>query len=108
MDRLGRPRAAGISVWLDMLSRDLLESGRFERLQAKRAVTGATSNPKAPASVTLAAAGDRGADLSSPGREVVLDPESWPAHAEPGSSTHDQVERERDAQRAPPRCRRGR
>jgi RNA polymerase sigma-70 factor, ECF subfamily len=26
-------------------------------------------------------------------REVVLDPESWPAHAEPGSSTHDQVER---------------
>jgi RNA polymerase sigma-70 factor, ECF subfamily len=26
-------------------------------------------------------------------REVVLDPESWPAHADPGSSTHDQVER---------------
>jgi RNA polymerase sigma-70 factor (ECF subfamily) len=26
-------------------------------------------------------------------REVVLDPESWPAHADPGSSAHDQVER---------------
>jgi RNA polymerase sigma-70 factor, ECF subfamily len=26
-------------------------------------------------------------------REVVLDPESWPAHADPGASTHDQVER---------------
>jgi RNA polymerase sigma-70 factor (ECF subfamily) len=25
-------------------------------------------------------------------REVVLDPESWPAHADPGSSAHDQVE----------------
>jgi hypothetical protein len=45
MDRLGRLRAAGVSVWLDMLSRDLLDSGRFERLRAKRAVTGATSNP---------------------------------------------------------------
>jgi transaldolase len=45
MNRLERLRAAGVSIWLDTLSRDLLETGRFERLQAERAVTGATSNP---------------------------------------------------------------
>jgi transaldolase len=45
MNRLNELRAAGVSIWLDMLSRDLLESGRFERLQVERAVTGATSNP---------------------------------------------------------------
>jgi transaldolase len=46
-NRHGPPRATtgGRVFWLDMLSRDLLESGRFERLQEKRAVTGATSNP---------------------------------------------------------------
>jgi len=42
---LERLRARGVSIWLDTLSRDLLESGRFERLQRERAVTGATSNP---------------------------------------------------------------
>jgi transaldolase len=45
MSRLDELSAAGVSIWLDTLSRDLLESGRFERLQAVRAVTGATSNP---------------------------------------------------------------
>jgi transaldolase len=45
MNRLDGLRAAGVSIWLDTLSRDLLESGRFERLQEERAVTGATSNP---------------------------------------------------------------
>jgi transaldolase len=45
MNRLDGLRAAGVSIWLDTLSRDLLESGRFERLQKERAVTGATSNP---------------------------------------------------------------
>jgi transaldolase len=29
MDRLGQLRDAGVSIWLDTLSRDLLESGDF-------------------------------------------------------------------------------
>jgi transaldolase len=36
---------AGVSIWLDTLSRDLLDSGAFARLIADSAVTGATSNP---------------------------------------------------------------
>lgn len=43
--RLERLRAAGVSIWLDTLSRELLESGEFERLVRDLAVTGATSNP---------------------------------------------------------------
>jgi transaldolase len=45
MNRLERLRAAGVSIWLDTLSRDLLDTGHFARLQEERAVTGATSNP---------------------------------------------------------------
>jgi transaldolase len=45
MNRLDGLRAAGVSIWLDTLSRDLLETGHFEWLQRERAVTGATSNP---------------------------------------------------------------
>jgi len=37
-------RESGVSVWLDTLSRDLLDSGDFRRL-VERGVTGATSNP---------------------------------------------------------------
>src|SRR5437763_1556771 len=44
-NRLERLRAAGVSIWLDTLSRELLETGRFERLVHDFAVTGATSNP---------------------------------------------------------------
>jgi transaldolase len=44
-DRLQRLRDAGVSIWLDTLSRELLESGEFARLIAECAVTGATSNP---------------------------------------------------------------
>lgn len=36
---------AGVSIWLDMLSRDLLETGEFERFVRECAVSGATSNP---------------------------------------------------------------
>jgi transaldolase len=36
---------AGVSIWLDTLSRELLDSGEFDRLIAGSAVTGATSNP---------------------------------------------------------------
>jgi transaldolase len=44
-NRLQRLHDAGVSIWLDTLSRDLLESGEFERLVRDCAVTGATSNP---------------------------------------------------------------
>jgi transaldolase len=44
MNRLKKLRHAGVSIWLDTLSRDLLASGDFERL-IDRGVTGATSNP---------------------------------------------------------------
>jgi transaldolase len=45
MNRLERLREAGVSIWLDTLSRELLETGAFERLVSTQAVSGATSNP---------------------------------------------------------------
>ena len=45
MNRLARLRDAGVSIWLDTLSRELLEKGELARLIADFAVTGATSNP---------------------------------------------------------------
>ena len=45
MNRLQHLQDAGVSVWLDDLSRELLDSGEFMRLVQERAVTGATSNP---------------------------------------------------------------
>jgi transaldolase len=45
MNRLEQLHDAGVSIWLDMLSRDLLDSGAFATLVADCAVTGATSNP---------------------------------------------------------------
>ncbi|HEX6027294.1 MAG TPA: transaldolase [Solirubrobacter sp.] len=38
-------RDAGVSIWLDTLSRELLDSGEFARLIRECSVTGATSNP---------------------------------------------------------------
>jgi transaldolase len=45
MRRLNQLQDAGVSIWLDTLSRELLESGAFAALIADSAVTGATSNP---------------------------------------------------------------
>jgi transaldolase len=45
MNRLQRLHDAGVSIWLDTLSRELLDSGAFATLIAESAVTGATSNP---------------------------------------------------------------
>ncbi len=45
MNRLQQLHDAGVSIWLDTLSRDLLDSGAFAALMADCAVTGATSNP---------------------------------------------------------------
>jgi transaldolase len=42
---LAQLRDAGVSIWLDTLSRELLDSGAFAALVADFAVTGATSNP---------------------------------------------------------------
>jgi transaldolase len=36
---------AGVSIWLDTLSRELLDSGEFARLIHEDCITGATSNP---------------------------------------------------------------
>jgi transaldolase len=45
MNRLQALHDVGVSIWLDTLSRDLLDSGAFAELIADCAVTGATSNP---------------------------------------------------------------
>jgi transaldolase len=45
MNRLRALHDAGVSIWLDTLSRKLLDSGEFATLIADSAVTGATSNP---------------------------------------------------------------
>ena len=42
---LQRLHAAGTSIWLDTLSRELLDRGQFTELIQEFAVTGATSNP---------------------------------------------------------------
>ena len=42
---LQRLREAGVSIWLDTLSRELLETGGFAELIRDYGVTGATSNP---------------------------------------------------------------
>jgi transaldolase len=45
VNRLQRLHEAGVSIWLDTLSRELLEAGEFAGLVRDFAVTGATSNP---------------------------------------------------------------
>jgi transaldolase len=45
MNRLQELHDAGVSIWLDTLSRELLDSGDFAGLIGDAAVTGATSNP---------------------------------------------------------------
>src|SRR5215210_8992171 len=45
INRLQRLHEAGVSIWLDTLSRNLLETGAFAALVDESAVTGATSNP---------------------------------------------------------------
>jgi len=54
VNRLQRLHDAGVSIWLDNLSRDLLESGAFAELVRDYAVTGATSNPTIFARAILA------------------------------------------------------
>jgi len=56
MSRLAELHDAGVSIWLDTLSRQLLTSGAFQALIAQDWVSGATSNP------TIFAAAIRGSD----------------------------------------------
>src|SRR5690349_13306472 len=44
-ENLKRLHQAGVSIWLDTLSRQLLQSGEFSELLREYSVTGATSNP---------------------------------------------------------------
>ena len=74
--RLGLLREAGVSIWLDDLSRELLESGRLRTLIANYGVTGVTSNPTIFASAIVGSnAYDE--DLRAPSthdaRELFLD-----------------------------------
>jgi len=43
--RLEKLSARGVSVWIDYLSRDMLESGGLKRMMEEDAVVGVTSNP---------------------------------------------------------------
>src|SRR5262245_37521033 len=43
--RLHALSAAGVSVWMDSLSREMLDSGQLASLMADDAVVGVTSNP---------------------------------------------------------------
>ena len=43
--RLHQLSARGQSVWIDYLSRDLLETGELKRMMKEDAVVGVTSNP---------------------------------------------------------------
>jgi transaldolase len=45
LNRLQHLQHAGVSIWLDDLSRELLDTGEFMRLVRECAVSGATSNP---------------------------------------------------------------
>jgi transaldolase len=45
MNKLDDLKAAGVSVWLDALSREMLDDGDFARYQRELTITGATSNP---------------------------------------------------------------
>jgi transaldolase len=56
MNRLQALHDSGVSIWLDTLSRELLDSGDFASMIADYAVTGATSNP------TIFAKAIRGSD----------------------------------------------
>jgi transaldolase len=71
--RLQHLQDAGVSIWLDTLSRELLETGEFERLVRDFAVTGATSNPTIFANAITGS--DRyDEDLRSASEDGITDP----------------------------------
>jgi transaldolase len=81
-DRLGDLAAAGVAVWLDDLSRELLAGGGLQSLIASRHVVGVTTNPTIFASALskgdryddqLAALAARGADVDAAVMAVTTD-----------------------------------
>jgi transaldolase len=68
---LRRLQQAGVSIWLDTLSRNLLRSGSFARL-VERGVTGATSNPTIFAQA-IVGSGDYDDQLAELARSGVTD-----------------------------------
>src|SRR6202050_3096958 len=81
-DPLGDLAAAGVAVWLDDLSRELLAGGGLQALVAGRHVVGVTTNPTIFASALsrgdryndqLADLSDRGADVDSAVLAVTTD-----------------------------------
>jgi transaldolase len=74
--------AAGVSVWLDDLSRDLLQSGKLQQLIDTRSVVGVTTNPSTfERALTHGCAYDgqiaeltaRGSDIASAVRTAITD-----------------------------------
>jgi transaldolase len=72
---LQRLHEAGVSIWLDTLSRQLLRSGQFASLISDYSVTGATSNPTifAKAITTSDLYDDQLRDLASEGQRDTLE-----------------------------------
>jgi transaldolase len=76
MTQLDRLHDAGVSIWLDDLSRELLDSGRLEELITGYRVSGVTSNPTIFASAIVGSSaydGDLAAHPDRDARELFLD-----------------------------------
>jgi transaldolase len=86
MDRLGALCDAGVSIWLDDLSRDQLRSGKLDTMRRVCHVTGVTTNPTIFATA-LATSDDyadqlrelarRGADIDEAIRLITADDVRW-------------------------------
>jgi len=82
VDRLGALSAAGVSIWLDDLSRERLESGSLARDVSERHIAGVTTNPSIFAAAVkgasqydaqLAALAAEGADAEQAVRALTTD-----------------------------------
>lgn len=81
-DALGELTAAGVSLWLDDLSRERLRTGTLEEMIASQHITGVTSNPSifanalgdgAEYSARVAELAQQGADLDETARTLMTD-----------------------------------
>src|SRR5262245_20159966 len=81
-DRLGALSAAGVSIWLDDLSRERLETGSLARDVTQRHIVGVTTNPSIFAAAVkgatqydaqLASLGEQGLDAEQAVRVLTTD-----------------------------------
>jgi transaldolase len=88
--------AAGVSVWLDDLSRERLQTGNLQNLIDTRSIVGVTTNPSIfQAALSKGSAYDaqvkelaeRGADVDATNRTVTTDDVRTTASAPPGTSS---------------------